>query len=189
MSKSIRRNGARMRAVAACNAPSGMTTRKTTAKATATARTKARRRDQRKWWARTRRGRSWWSALHAAAARARHGAPGGRHCMQQPRVRAVAAPGGRGVAVVKAEENSRFPAGMTTRKATTKATRKATAKATAKATRKTTAKATATARRRARQEQRQQRRQRQRRRQTKKQFAQLVWACDGVVGWNSAGGR
>ena len=31
------------------------------------------------------------------------------------RVRAVAAPVGRGVAVVKAEENSRFPAGMTTK--------------------------------------------------------------------------
>ena len=70
------------------------------------------------------------------------------------RVRAVAAPGGRGVAVVKAEENSRFPAGRPTRKATTKATRKATAKATtketAKATRKATAKATAKARTRAR---------------------------------------
>ncbi len=38
-----------------------------------------------------------------------------RHCVGQPRVRAVAAPGGRGVAVVKAEENSRFPSGMTTK--------------------------------------------------------------------------
>ena len=65
--------------------------------------------------------------------------------MQQTRVRAVAASVGRGLAGVEGDAKSRFPSGMTTRKARARARAKAKAKAKARAKARARAKAKAKA--------------------------------------------